>query len=61
MIEGTAASGLVMPMAWATLTVFAGPTSTERRAKTALSEMTVAWATVSGPPGPSPCTTQGAA
>ena len=50
-----------MPILWAVTTVFDGPTSTESWANTTLSEIVVAAATLSGPPGPSPFTTQGAA
>ena len=60
-MDGTACSRLAMPILRAVTTVFAGPTSTESWAKTTLSEMVVAAATLSGPPGPSPLTTQGAA
>lgn len=61
MIDGTAASGLVMPMRWAMVAVFCGPASTESWANTTLSEILVALATFSIPPGPSPLTTQGLA
>ena len=61
MIDGTASSGLVMPILCATSTVFSGPTSTLSCANTTLSEIVVAAETLSGPPGPSPLTTHGAA
>ena len=61
MIDGTASSGLVMPILCATSTVFSGPTSTLSCANTTLSEIVVAAETLSGPPGPSPLTTHGSA
>ncbi len=60
-MEGTESSGLVMPILRATAIVLSGPTSTLSCANTTLSEMVVAAATLSGPPGPSPLTTHGAA
>ena len=59
-MDGTSSSLLVMPILCATAAVFDGPTSTESWAKTTLSEMVVACATVSGPPLPSPFTIHGA-
>lgn len=61
MTEGTAASELLMPILCAVSTVLCGPTSTESWAYTTLSEIVVAAATLSIPPGPSPFTTHGGA
>jgi hypothetical protein len=60
-MDATACRLLVIPMRWAMSTVFSGPASTESCAYTTLSEMVVAAATLSMPPGPSPFTTHGSA
>jgi hypothetical protein len=60
-MDGTARSGLVMPILWAVAAVFSGPTSTLSCANTTLSDAVVAADTLSRPSFTSPYTVQGVA